>query len=189
MSQRPPFINSYVEQQYEHHLARARKFKLVPLFHKLLSFGGEYVVLGSIETSKRRLNIARRVQNALSHTLVTKDDIACGTASFHPMVPKRCHWNVAALYLTCKIDKIATGFVLTKLETHTYWLAHTWGIKDGKVIETTDANKDALMYYGIVLTDKEAKRTVGAMASSKPELLNESLYTALTINLKVSPRS
>ena len=82
-----------------------------------------------------------------------------------PLRPQKCHWNVAALYESGKIDKIVIGYMHNAasipdwLNTNT-WIQHTWGLKDGKIVETTPANFRADNYYGMELNHREANAFV-----------------------------
>ena len=73
-----------------------------------------------------------------------------GKAVRRPMRHSNCHGNVSALYQDKKIDHIVTGFALT---TDGAWREHTWGLKDGDIVETTVRR---LLYFGKVLDEKEA---------------------------------
>ena len=61
-----------------------------------------------------------------------------------------CHLNVAKLYKSKRVDTIVTGFALSK---DGLWREHTWGLKGGRVIETTERR---VQYYGKVLCRAEA---------------------------------
>lgn len=145
-------------------------------------------MFGDLKGTSRRLQIARRLSTALRRQkaygklLVSKDEFKEGRPRYIPMLAKRCHWNVGALYLTGKIPTIVSGFILTKAANHWYWLAHSWGKLDsGEVIETTQANLVGKLYLGIQLRREEAKRVTMQQAFSKPHLMNESLKVALEI--------
>ena len=63
--------------------------------------------------------------------------------------PSQCHWNVATLYDDAAIDSIVTGYALSD---DGLWRQHSWGLKDGRIVETT-TRRDA--YVGYVLTEDE----------------------------------
>ena len=56
-----------------------------------------------------------------------------------------CHSNVAGLYQAKRVDTIVTGFALSK---DGLWREHTWGLKGGRVVETTERR---VKYFGMVL--------------------------------------
>jgi hypothetical protein len=55
------------------------------------------------------------------------------------MIEGRCHDNVEILTMMGKIEKIGFGYVLNDNDCR--WREHSWGIKDGKIIETTIVRK------------------------------------------------
>lgn len=67
-----------------------------------------------------------------------------------------CHWNAAKLLSEGKIDQIVVGYARNEHG----WHQHTWGLKDGKVVETTASNFTNTHYFGAPLTDGEAKAFV-----------------------------
>ena len=69
--------------------------------------------------------------------------------------PNNCHGNSCDFLKSKKIDAIATGYVLAD---NGAWRSHSWGIKKGRIVETTDAGNGALAYFGIVLSKAEAKQ-------------------------------
>ncbi len=77
-----------------------------------------------------------------------------------------CHWNVAKLYARGKIDAIGTGYAMMRSG---FWGQHTWGIKDGKIVETTPANLGTPKYYGFVMSDKEASGFAKWAKSNPPD--------------------
>jgi hypothetical protein len=70
------------------------------------------------------------------------------------MAANSCHRNTSALYSAGKIDKIVTGYALSD---DLGWRSHTFGLKNGKVVETT---YEYDLYYGIELGPRESKRFV-----------------------------
>lgn len=67
------------------------------------------------------------------------------------MAANSCHRNISALYAYGKIDKIVTGYALAD---DLGWRSHTFGLKNGKVVETTYQYD---LYYGAELTPAESK--------------------------------
>lgn len=67
-----------------------------------------------------------------------------------------CHWNTAQLFAEGKIDQIVVGYARNEFG----WHQHTWGLKDGKVVETTASNFDNTHYFGAPLDDAEARAFV-----------------------------
>lgn len=63
--------------------------------------------------------------------------------------PNRCHGNAAYLWERGEAD-IVTGYALSE---DGLWRQHSWGEKDGEIIETTSKREK---YYGVRLTDEEA---------------------------------
>ena len=76
-----------------------------------------------------------------------------------------CHWNAARLYAAGKIDAIGTGYVLTE---RNLWTQHSWGMKDGKIVETVKANVGSSKYFGVVLNRGDAKAFVKCMKANPP---------------------
>ena len=74
---------------------------------------------------------------------------------FKQMQPNECHTNSANLFSRKNVDGIGTGFALTK---DGIWGSHSWGLKGGKIVETT--YKGFIRYFGVELKGKEAKAFV-----------------------------
>lgn len=67
-----------------------------------------------------------------------------------PMQQNKCHANVSHCWKAKKIDAFATGYGYVKLKSgNGLWLPHSWGMRNGKIVETTPASFD--MYYGVEL--------------------------------------
>lgn len=64
-----------------------------------------------------------------------------------------CHWNTGLLFEADKVDNIVIGYS----QNNQGWHQHTWGVKDGHVVETTAENLDSLSYYGYELTKEESE--------------------------------
>ena len=64
--------------------------------------------------------------------------------------PNQCHHNVTYYYNQGEIDSIVTGYGLGE---NGIWLQHSWGLKNGKVVETTVGR---IRYFGVELTPEEA---------------------------------
>lgn len=60
-----------------------------------------------------------------------------------------CHCNVISLLVQESIDHVATGFSLGNDEI---WHRHSWGIRDGGIIET---NGEFTKYWGCVLSKND----------------------------------
>lgn len=64
----------------------------------------------------------------------------------------QCHWNTAKLFKEGKIDAVVIGYARTpKGVNPPNWHQHTWGMKNGKIVETTASNKGNLHYFGVKL--------------------------------------
>lgn len=74
------------------------------------------------------------------------------SSTFIHMLDGKCHWNASKLYKTGEVDAIVIGYT----NNGNGWYQHTWGLKDGKVVETTASNAGNKMYYGLELKGKEA---------------------------------
>lgn len=69
-----------------------------------------------------------------------------------PMVGGECHWNTSKLFKQGKVDQIVIGYAKGPYG----WHQHTWGMKDGKVVETTEGNFDNSEFFGLPLEGEEA---------------------------------
>lgn len=115
--------------------------KLQELRNRLLTVGGEAVVLPRIEDDL--LSILKRGQEFSGRwSLLRRGE------------PSRCHANVAALWESSNgFVRICTGYALSR---DGVWRQHSWGLTaGGKVLETTERR---VRYYGFVLRKKEAER-------------------------------
>jgi hypothetical protein len=72
--------------------------------------------------------------------------------AFHEMEAHQCHRNSSKLFMRKKVDSIGTGYALNRRGS---WTQHSWGLKGGKIVETTYPN--FMIYYGTVLKGNEAK--------------------------------
>ena len=63
-----------------------------------------------------------------------------------------CHWNVARLFHDGKIDQVVVGYA----ENADGWHQHTWGLKAGKVVETTRSNTENKNWYGAPLSNAQS---------------------------------
>lgn len=68
-----------------------------------------------------------------------------------------CHWNAAKLFRAGKIDSIVIGYAFNNNMNGRYWFQHTWGLKDGQIVETTPSNWDVRKYFGLNLSKQESK--------------------------------
>lgn len=64
-----------------------------------------------------------------------------------------CHWNAAAEYKAGNADRIAIGYAH---HPQTGWHQHSWGVKDGKVVEPSPHDKGNTHWHGKVLSKKES---------------------------------
>ena len=105
---------------------------LRPLEKKLLSMGGSFAIVRPNETDAGRI-LAQGVRlSGRSAELVRLD--MC-----------RCHGNSAKLHLADPSFRIMTGYALS---SDSIWRQHTWTIRDGKVVETTEPR---VLYFGFEL--------------------------------------
>jgi SPP1 gp7 family putative phage head morphogenesis protein len=81
------------------------------------------------------------------------------------MTDGECHWNIAELYGKDDIDDIVLGYARGPDGD---WHQHTWGLKNGKIIETTQGNATATEYYGMKLTKTEAKAFANHAKANPP---------------------
>ena len=81
-------------------------------------------------------------------------------------VDGRCHWNTAELYKDKEIDSICIGIAHSP-RNGGGWYQHTWGLKGGKVVETTVSNNDSDKYFGVVLSKQQATKFVKNLTSAK----------------------
>jgi hypothetical protein len=70
-----------------------------------------------------------------------------------PMAAGQCHWNSSKLFQKGEVDAIVIGYAYNPRQG---WFQHTWGQKDGKVVETTGDNSNSTHYFGVPLTGDEA---------------------------------
>ena len=64
-----------------------------------------------------------------------------------------CHWNTGKLYSEGKIDSV----VVVYAKNHEGWHQHTWGVKDGKVVETTESNLGNTDWFGKELSPEQSQ--------------------------------
>lgn len=60
----------------------------------------------------------------------------------HKMHLRKCHRNVRYLDMLGDIDFICTGYAFDGIK----WVRHSWGLADGRIVETTRRRKK---YFGI----------------------------------------
>lgn len=72
------------------------------------------------------------------------------------MAEGECHWNVAELYRKGDIDSIVIGYTYNPYNPK-LMIQHTWGLKNGIVVETTASNAYNGKYYGYILNEDQAK--------------------------------
>lgn len=67
--------------------------------------------------------------------------------------PNQCHSNVGRLFTRGRVDSIVVGYALPSDDF--MWRQHTWGLKDGHLVETTYKYEK---YFGVELTTAQAKK-------------------------------
>jgi hypothetical protein len=79
----------------------------------------------------------------------------------------RCHSNTSRLWYESHGGiKIATGYALAE---EGFWHQHTWGLDDGRVVETTSPRRER--YFGVELTLAESVRF--AMSNRGPDFQDQ----------------
>jgi hypothetical protein len=68
------------------------------------------------------------------------------------MASNQCHYNTATLYVKGTIDYICTGYALAQ---DGVWRSNSWGLKDNKVVETTQGGY--VNYFCAALNKTESK--------------------------------
>ena len=108
---------------------------ITKLKKRLLQLGGEsfqrndYMVLGLSRKLARRLLKGGR-------------QFPGGPVRLFPMVPNECHTNVQLLAVAKKVEWWF-GLALSKDDV---WRLHSWGVKNGSIIETTERRAQ---YFGV----------------------------------------
>lgn len=69
----------------------------------------------------------------------------------------RCHENAEKLFFNHEVDSLAVGLAL---HTDGLWRMHSWGVKDGKIVETT---QPFISYYGVSLLDPDLMEWASAV--------------------------
>lgn len=83
------------------------------------------------------------------------------------MTDGHCHWNSAELFKSGKIDAVVIGYAQHP-DNGGRWHQHTWGVKDGKVVETTASNKGVTKYFGVPLSKADSQAFADHAAQAKP---------------------
>lgn len=73
-----------------------------------------------------------------------------GSAELVEGEPSDCHVNAARLWRAGRSEAIGTGYALSD---DGLWREHSWGVRAGRVIETTTPR---LRYFGVVMADDRA---------------------------------
>ena len=107
-----------------------------PLVEKLLSIGGDFVVIWMGEPDLDKL---------LSRGRLFENKVI-----LHEMQPNNCHANIARLWDRNKRIKIVTGWALSD---DGLWRQHSWGLKIPRLIETTEKR---IKYFGVILNEMES---------------------------------
>lgn len=79
-------------------------------------------------------------------------------------VDGECHWNASNLYREGEVDTIAIGYAY---DPRVGWIQHTWGVKDGGVVETNPSSNPTT-YFGVQLTPIEADSFAAWTAVNEP---------------------
>lgn len=141
MFQTKPITGEWLHNCRVHGWTREGKLAdstLEPLKQKLLSLGGTAACIWT-EPDFDALMARGQVWDG-------KDAVYTGGES------SRCHEQTAQLWYQRKAGmKLCTGWALSP---DGMWRQHSWGLLDGKVIETTPSERSA--YYGFVMNDAEA---------------------------------
>ena len=117
--------------------------QLTELEQRLLELGGKQVAFLQPESQIDRLLEEGRLFSNEGRRLVEGE-------------PHRCHANAARLWYESRGKvRIATGY----WRSGELWGAHSWGMEDGKIVETTWFSDD---YFGIVLDEIDSLRSAVA---------------------------
>ncbi len=102
---------------------------------KILGYGGEAVVLAYKDSDHPKM-LERGVCRYGSHVV---------------MMPRmsNVHENIARLSIGGLVDSVCTGYALSQ---DGVWRQHSWGLKDGVIVETVEPK---VAYFGFTLTDEE----------------------------------
>ena len=110
-----------------------------PLKQKLLSLGGSAACIWD---------------ESDYHEIMTRGEPFEGSGAVMRRGEDRaCHQNSARLWLSEHREGFAlcTGWALSD---DGMWRQHSWGLKDGRVVETTEPR---VGYFGFIMTDNEAR--------------------------------
>lgn len=124
----------------------------------------------------RRIQSVKSVFNHPDIRFITKNGRLASGSNKKYMAGNdaQCHWNVAELYSQGKIDAVVIGYAKHPLNQRMggvleqIWHQHTWGIKNGKIIETTKSNMASTEYFGAELNAKEAQAFVSHANKVRP---------------------
>jgi hypothetical protein len=72
--------------------------------------------------------------------------------------PRECHLNAVRLWRAEECDAIGTGYALS---ADGLWREHSWGVRDGHLVETTEPR---IKYLGVVMSDARATWFAGWIA-------------------------
>jgi hypothetical protein len=110
--------------------------RLADLRERLLGLGGWWACLPRIEEDLERLLADGRVFKGRIRKLRGR--------------PSSCHQNAANLWDHDNANRIVTGYGLSD---DGIWRPHSWAVRDGAIIETTESRK---IYFGFELTGSES---------------------------------
>lgn len=103
----------------------------------LLALGGRFALIKPNEPDHGKLVTRGEVKDGKDAVMVKGK-------------PCNCHGNAARLFIEDILTEIWTGYALS---ADGIWRQHSWGWKDGKVLETTESRE---IYCGIQLNVEES---------------------------------
>ena len=122
------------------------------LLRKLLQLGGR-----RSEPSGEAMS---QLQNDPDCEFILRNGQEWGSAQIHEIMAEgACHWNTSELFLAGKVEAVVIGYAVgPEGLAHGEWHQHTWGLRGGQVVETTESNTSATKYFGAVLSRDQAER-------------------------------
>lgn len=98
-------------------------------------------------------------------TLLARGHLIDGTVLVNELDAGLCHENVAEMWLDKNygLTAIGTGYALSE---DGLWRQHSWGIRDGEIVETTS---ERVKYFGTVMTGAYADAFADANAGDPDE--------------------
>jgi len=126
-------------------------FKLLAKLDKIIPARPPYAVYNTVMDQMDRDPDKKLI---MSRGKATKKKDLSKKRVLESMDEGKCHWNTGKLYDEGKIDAVVIGYAKN---TSAGWHQHTWGIKDGKIVETTQSNMSSTAYFGAQLTPTESQ--------------------------------